>query len=177
MKNKGLLTTGLLLGAAAGAVVLLEKNRRKAPTAQLNPAAPVRTTHTIRINAPADQVWQRLSEVGQWTSWQPEIAYARPNGPSANGSTFDWSVSGFLPLHSTITTAEPGEAFGWSATTLGAFSVHNWTFASRDGYTDVTAAETMEGWLVSLLKPLMQPALDRGNARWLEYLREAAEQA
>lgn len=173
--NKRLLTTGLLLGAAAGAVLLLEKTRRTTPTAQLNPEAPVRTTHTIRIQAPAERVYQLLSNVNQWTSWHPDLAYAHLNGPAEAGSTFDWSVSGLLPLHSTITTAEPGAAFGWSATTLGAFAVHNWTFASRDGFTDVTAAETMEGWLVSLLKPLMQPALDRGNARWLEYLREAAE--
>jgi|GEM_PF-510242 len=175
--NKRLLTTGLLLGAAAGTVLLLEKTRRTAPTMQLNPEAPVRSIHTIRIQAPTERVYELLSNVGQWTSWHPDFAYAHLHGPAEAGSTFDWSVSGFLPLHSTITTAEPGEAFGWSATTLGAFSVHNWTFASRDGYTEVTAAETMEGWLVSLLKPLMQPALDRGNARWLEYLREAAEQA
>ncbi|MGI4834500.1 MAG: SRPBCC family protein [Janthinobacterium lividum] len=174
--NKRLLTYGgLLLGAAAGAVLLLEKNRRQAPTAQLNPAAPVRSKHTIRVQAPAERAWQVLSEVNNWPSWQPDIAYARLPGPAQNGARFDWSASGYLPIHSTLHTVEPGAAFGWSGSAFGAFAVHNWQFISHEGYTEVTAEETMEGWLVRLLQPVMQPALDKGNARWLERLKQQAE--
>lgn len=175
--NKRLLTYGsLLLGAVAG-VVLLERTRRQAPTSQLNPAAPVRSKHTIRIQAPAERAWQVLSEVNNWPAWQPDIAYAHLAGPAQNGARFDWSASGYLPIHSTLHTVEPGASFGWSGWAFGAFSVHNWQFASREGYTEVTAEETMEGWLVRLLQPIMQPALDKGNARWLEYLKQRAEQA
>ena len=173
--NKRILTYGSLLLGAAGAVLLLEKNRRSAPTSQLNPEAPVRSAHTVRIKAPAERAWQLLSDINSWPRWQPDLAYAHLHGPAAVGSRFDWSSSGYLRIHSTITTAEPGQAFGWSGWSFGAFAVHNWRFVRRDGYTEVTAEETMEGWLVTLLQPLLQRALDRGNARWLTYLREIAE--
>lgn len=174
--NKRLLTYGgLLAGAVAGTVLLLEKNRRRTPTNHLNPAAPVRSKHTLRIEAPAERVWQVLSEVNAWPTWQPDIAYAHALGPVQNGGRFDWSASGFLPIHSTLHTVEPGAAFGWSATAFGSFAVHNWQFTSHEDYTDVTAEETMEGWLVRLLQPIMQPALDQGNARWLGYLKQAVE--
>ena len=175
--NKRLLTYGgVLLGAAAGTVLLLEKTRRRTPTSQLNPAAPVRSRHTVRIEAPADRAWQVLSQVNQWPAWQPEIAYAHLPGPVQNGARFDWSASGYLPIHSTLHTVEPGVAFGWSGAAFGSFAVHNWQFVSHEGYTEVSAEETMEGWLVRLLRPIMQPALDRANARWLARLKHAAEQ-
>ncbi|WP_223653025.1 SRPBCC family protein [Hymenobacter psoromatis] len=175
--NKRLLTYGgVLLGAAAGTVLLLEKNRRRTPTSQLNPAAPVRSRHTVRMEAPAARAWQVLSQVNQWPAWQPEIAYAHLPGPVQNGAQFDWSASGYLPIHSTLHTVEPSVSFGWSGAAFGSFAVHNWQFVSHEGYTEVTAEETMEGWLVRLLRPIMQPALDRANARWLARLKQAAEQ-
>lgn len=174
--NKRLLTTSLLLGAAAGAVLLLEKNRRRTPTSQNNPAAPVRSHHTVRIDAPAEQVWQVLSQVNTWPTWQPDIAWAYLYSPVRNGARFDWSASGNLPIHCTLHAVEPGATFGWSGTAFGAFTVHNWQFTSHEGYTEVTAEETMEGWLVSLMQPILQPALDKGNARWLDYLKQQAEQ-
>ena len=175
--NKRLLTYGsVLLGAVAGTVLLLEKNRRRTPTSQLNPAAPVRSKHTIRIAAPAERAWQVLSAVNAWPTWQPDIAYAHLPGPAQNGARFDWSASGYLPIHSTLHTVEPGATFGWSASAFGSFAVHNWQFVRREGYVEVTAEESMEGWLVQLLQPIMQPAIDKGNARWLEHLKQAAEQ-
>ncbi|RZK22385.1 MAG: polyketide cyclase/dehydrase [Hymenobacter sp.] len=174
--NKRLLTYGgLLLGAAAGTVALLEATRRRTPTSQLNPAAPVHSKHTLRIEAPAERVWQVLSQINAWPTWQPDIAYAHLPGPAQNGARFEWSASGYLPIHSTLHTVEPGVSFGWSATAFGSFAVHNWQFSSQEGYTEVTAEETMEGWLVRLLRPIMQPALDQGNARWLARLKQAAE--
>ena len=178
--NKRLLTYGsLLLGAAAGTVLVLEATRRRTPTSQLNPTAPVRNKHTIRIEAPAEQVWQVLSQINEWTAWQPDLAYAHLHNqePVQNGTRFDWSASGYLPIHSTLHTVEPGVAFGWSASAFGSFAVHNWRFSSQEGYTEVTSEETMEGWLVRLLQPIMQPALNQANARWLDYLKQAAEQA
>ncbi|RYY17513.1 MAG: polyketide cyclase/dehydrase [Cytophagaceae bacterium] len=175
--NKRLLTYGSLLLGAVGTVLLLEKNRRRTPTSQLNPAAPVRSRHTIRIEVSAERAWQVLSDINAWATWQPDLAYAHLTGPAQAGARFDWSASGYLPIHSTLHTVEPGVAFGWSASAFGSFAVHNWQFTSHEDYTEVTAEETMEGWLVRLLQPIMQPALDKGNARWLAYLKQVAEQA
>lgn len=174
--NKRLLTYGGLLLGAVGGVLLLEKTRRTVPTSQLNPDAPVRTRHTARIEAPAERIWQVLSDIDKWPTWQPDLAYAHLHGPAQAGSHFDWSASGYLPIHSTLHIAEPGRAFGWSAVAFGSFAVHNWHLTPHEDYTNVTTEETMEGWLVRLLQPIMQPALDRGNARWLAYLKQTAEQ-
>lgn len=176
MKRKtvfGLLLLGV--GTVAAAVVVLEKTSSYAPSSQVNPRAPAQTRQVIEIAAPPEKVWQLLSHISQWSSWQPDIQKPRLNGPLRAGTSFDWQ-SGGLRIHSTLHTVEPATRLGWSGAAFGSFAVHNWTLNSLpNGHTQVWVDEGMEGWLVRLLRPVFQRGLDSSIAQWLQRLKQAAE--
>lgn len=172
MRKKPLLIGAL--GLLAAAVVIAEKKRTYPPATRPNPAAPARTDQTVRIQATPERVWQVLSAIDQWPAWQPDILTAHLNGPLQAGTSFDWK-SGGLTIHSTLHTVAPDRALGWSGTAFGAFAVHNWTFTAGTDGTVVRVEEGMEGWLVSLLRPLFQKRLDASIAKWLALLQQQAE--
>lgn len=64
---------------------------------------------------------------------------------------------------------------GWYGPALGAFAIHNWHFKERNGKTTVYVEESMEGWLVQLLKNKFQTSLDTSIAHWLNYLKIESE--
>ena len=169
----GSLTT---VAATAVAMAIAEKNKVYPPdTTRPNPAAPVQTRQFIHINAPVERVWQVLSGIDQWATWQPDITAPHLNGPLQPGTTFDWKTSG-LTIHSTLHTVVPGAAIGWSGPAFGSFAIHNWTLVPQaDGSTEVQVAESMEGWLIRLLQPVFQQGLAASIQRWLAWLKQAAE--
>ena len=176
MKKQTLAYTALGLGALAAAVVVADKANQFAPATHPNPDAPARTDQTMRIQASPERVWQVLSQIDRWATWQSDIHQPHLNGPLQPGTSFDWKTGG-VPIHSTLHTVEPGRALGWSGTTFGAFAVHNWTLTVGAGYTDVRVEEGMEGWLVRLLKPVFQRSLGASITLWLALLKQEAEKA
>ena len=172
---KQILASGaLLVGVGAAVVFVLEQTRSHPDAGHLNPMAPVQTRQSIRIQAPAEKVWQLLSRVDHWAAWNPDITGPRLNGALQPGTSFDWHTGG-LTIHSTLHTVQPPTALGWSGPAFGTFAVHHWTLTRHDGYTEVLVEEDMEGWLVSLLKPMYQKGLNGSIARWLTCLKQAAE--
>lgn len=174
MRKKPLVIGALGLAALAAAVLIAEKKRGYSPATRPNPQAPAQTDQTVHIAASPARVWQVLSAIDQWPAWQPDILTAHLNGPLQAGTSFDWK-SGGLTIHSTLHTVEPGQALGWSGAAFGAFAVHNWTLTPQDHSTEVRVEEGMEGWLVSLLRPLYQKSLAASITKWLELLRQEAE--
>ncbi len=170
----GLLSLGL--GALAATAVYLEKTSSYAATKHIRADAPVQTHQRIAIAAPPERVWQLMSDVDAWTSWQPDIVAPHLYGPFQVGTDFSWK-SGGLTIRSTLHTVDVNRAIGWSGPALGSFAIHTWTFELQtDGTTEVRVDESMEGWLVRLLKPVFQRALDKSIQVWLARLKQAAEQ-
>jgi hypothetical protein len=60
--------------------------------------------------------------------------------------------SGGLSITSTIQDVEAAKHIVWSGTAIGARAFHAWTLIPRDRVTLVSTEESMEGWLVALLK-------------------------
>ena len=169
----------LLLAAGAATVVVLGKISSYPAASHVNPAAPVQTRQTTRINAPVEKVWRLMSQISQWAAWNSDISAAQLNGPLQPGTSFDWEAGG-ITIHSPLHTVEPRAALGWSGTAFGSFAVHNWSFTPEpepepDGSTEVRVEEGMAGWLVSLLQPIFQRGLDDSSAQWLTCLQQAAE--
>ncbi|WP_020607285.1 SRPBCC family protein [Spirosoma spitsbergense] len=175
MNKKPLVYGAILLGAVVTAVIIAEKFSKHPESSTPNPDAPASTDKKIRISASPERVWQVMSQIDQWVTWQSDISKAKLNGPLQVGSTFDWNASG-MDIHSTLHTVTPQEALGWSGKAFGAFAIHNWFFRPlTDGTTEVRVEESMEGWLVSVLGPVLQKSLDKATDRWLQALREMAE--
>ncbi|GAB3636227.1 hypothetical protein GCM10027422_18170 [Hymenobacter arcticus] len=174
MNKKKLAYGTLALGAMVAAIVIIDKKQVYPAETHPNPNAPAKTDQLIRINASPDKVWQLLSRIDDWAVWNSDITAPHLNGALQPGTSFDWKTGG-LTIHSTLHTVEPNAALGWSGKAFGAFAIHNWTLIPHESYTEVRVEESMEGWLVRLLKPIFQPSLDKSIAEWLTSLKQAAE--
>jgi hypothetical protein len=136
--------------------------------------APVQTRRDIVIHAPAQTVWNVLTNVGAWPKWQSEIPHASLYGGLQPGSIIDWKNSGFA-IRSVLQTVDPDKTLGWAGTALGTSAIHIWKLEPLDGHTLVSVEESMDGWLVKLMKGYVQRGLDRGTDHWLRALKRQAE--
>ncbi|WP_089874432.1 SRPBCC family protein [Epilithonimonas hungarica] len=96
------------------------------------------------------------------------------NGAFKPGSSFNWKSNG-LTITSTLQTVEINKMVGWSGPAFGAFAIHTWYFTEHNGQTTIRVEESMEGWLVTLLKSTFQSSLDTSIEYWLDALKTEAE--
>lgn len=141
----------------------------------INTNAPATCTNSITINAPAEKVWAVLTDINNWPAWQQEISKAVISGPVAAGTTFTWKTGG-AGITSTIHTVQPYSQFGWQGKTMGAIAIHNWTLVATGQTTKVLVEESMEGWLVVLMKKAFAKNLAKGMQFWLDALKAASEE-
>lgn len=140
----------------------------------INANAPVFQTNEILIQASPERVWEVLSDINQWPSWNAKISRASLEGQAQVGAIFQWKVNG-ASIRSVLHTVEPKKAFGWSGVTFGGSAIHNWYLESKNGYTLVKVEESMEGWLVALFKNKMNKDLASDMLFWLEQLKTRSE--
>jgi uncharacterized membrane protein len=136
--------------------------------------APVITRKSIVINASAEKVWKVFSDINNWDAWQKEIVTPKINGAFKSGTSFNWKSNG-LTITSTLQTVEINEMVGWSGPAFGAFAIHTWYFTEHNGQTTIRVEESMEGWLVTLLKSNFQSSLDTSIEHWLDALKAEVE--
>ncbi|HVZ55347.1 MAG TPA: SRPBCC family protein [Chitinophagaceae bacterium] len=141
----------------------------------INKQAPVSCIRSIRISAAPAPVWELLSDINKWPAWQPDISRAALHGDLAPATGFSWKTGG-ASIRSILHTVEPGHGLGWTGKTMGMQAIHNWTLHPVAGGTEVRVEESLEGWLVVLLRRMFQKNLEQGMDRWLRYLKQAAEQ-
>ena len=136
--------------------------------------APVVTKKSTVINAPIQKVWKVFCDVDNWNVWQKEIVSPKINGEFKAGTSFNWKSNG-LTITSTLQTVEANKMVGWSGPAFGSFAIHTWYFTEQNGKTTVRIEESMEGWLVKLLKNKFQTGLDTSIEHWLNYLKIESE--
>src|SRR5258708_5770723 len=56
--------------------------------------APIKADASILIDAPLPRVWQLISDIDRWPTWQPDISKAALQGPLAADSKFSWNGGG-----------------------------------------------------------------------------------
>lgn len=139
-----------------------------------NDLAPVKCKKTITINADRKRIWSILAAINNWPLWQKDISFSKLNGELKPGTTFDWK-SGGVTIHSTLHTVESFNEIGWTGKALGTFAIHNWKLIEKSDRTEVIADESMEGFLVRLLKKMFRKNLEKGMQSWLEMLKEESE--
>ena len=143
---------------------------------EINPKAPAVARHQIMIDAPMERVWQLLTNIDHWSAWHPAIAHAKLDGPLVPGTVFRWK-SGGLAVVSTLQEIDPPRRIGWTGKALGTRAVHVWMLAPQEQGVLVKTEESFDGWLVVLLKGMMQRQLDRSLQAWLAQLKQTAEKA
>ncbi|WP_017297366.1 SRPBCC family protein [Nodosilinea nodulosa] len=141
----------------------------------INPNAPVSARHQITIHAPAQIIWQILTDIDRWPTWNSNISAATLGGPLQPGTTFGWKSNG-TGIVSTLQAVEPHRYLSWTGKVIGTRAIHTWSLEPTGDAVVVTTAESFEGWLVRLTKGMMQRTLDASLVAWLESLKQRSEQ-
>jgi hypothetical protein len=143
-------------------------------TLTIDENAPVKTQKNIVIHAPAEKVWDVLTNVSAWPRWQSEIPEASLLGALEPGGVIEWRTSG-MAIRSVLRTVDSAKTLGWAGTSFGSSAIHVWTLEESNGATCVSVAESMNGWLVRLMKGFVQRGLQKSTDHWLRALKRQSE--
>jgi len=140
-----------------------------------NGNAPVRSSAEIDIEAPPHVVWEVLTRFENWPNWNPDVKSMSFTGPLAPGSEFRWKA-GPGTIVSTLDRIEPPRHIAWRGRTLTINAYHEWWLEPRDGGTHVRTQESLSfGFVVRLLRGMLQKTFDKALADGLEHLKREAE--
>lgn len=139
-----------------------------------NSKAPVYCSRSITINAHAAKVWEQLTAIDRWPTWQPDIKKAKLSGTLAPQNEFRWKTGG-TAIRSTLHTVQADRFFGWTGKTAGLFAVHNWVLIERGATTEVVVEESLDGLLARWFKKSFSASLAQGMERWLQLLKTTCE--
>lgn len=163
-----------IIMVSAITVFVLEYSGNYKTSKTIHLDAPVITKKSIVIDAPIEKVYKIFQDVDNWDIWQKEITEPKINGVFKPGTSFNWKSNG-LTITSTLQTVKTNKMIVWSGPAFGAFAIHTWYFTEYNGKTTVRVEESMEGWLVTLLKSRFQSSLDMSIEHWLASLKTESE--
>jgi uncharacterized membrane protein len=152
---------------------LLQNDNMNIP---VNEKAPVISKNQIEIEAPVEAVWETLTRINDWPSWQVNVTETYVYSEVKEGTRFDWKAGG-LSFKSEIHTYKPKSMFGWTGSTMGALAIHNWFFEEKGNITIVKVEESLQGVFPKLFSSFFQESLDRGVLKSLKELKSAAEKS
>lgn len=141
---------------------------------EINLKAPAFAKHQLLINAPIENIWQILTDINNWKSWNPNVSKSALPGKLVPNSIFRWK-SGGITITSIIKEVEPNRRISWTGKVIGTQAIHIWTLEPQEQGVLVGTEESFDGWLVRLFKGSMQKMLDTALKSWLEHLKQKAE--
>jgi hypothetical protein len=136
--------------------------------------APAAAAGEVLIAAPQETVWEVLSDIPNWPTWNADIASMAVQGGIEPGTEFRWKA-GSASLVSQLEVVDPPREIGWTGTSMGIHAVHVFHLESRDGRTAVRSEESFRGLIPSLLRGYSRKVLQRGIDGILEALKAEAE--
>ncbi|MCO6451950.1 MAG: SRPBCC family protein [Caldilineales bacterium] len=136
--------------------------------------APLHAEKDILIAAPLEKVWSEITQIDQWSMWQPDVTSAKLDGTLATGTKFHWKAKG-LNITSTIQLLEPMQRIGWTGKSLGMQAKHIWVFENRQDGTHVKTEESLSGWFPRILKLFDSKFLEKSLQNSLQVLKAHVE--
>ena len=140
----------------------------------INERAPAVARSDVEIAASPDLVWDVLTAIDRWPTWNPDVKAASLNRPLAEGTVFRWKA-GPGTITSTLLRVEPPRLIAWRGKTFGISAVHVYQLQPRDGRTLVRSEESWEGLLVRVFRGRMQRSLQHSLDAGVRHLRTEAE--
>lgn len=140
----------------------------------INYKAPVVQTKETIINAKPQKVWTVLTEIKNWSNWNTKIKNPIIKVAPKVGASFTWKTNG-SKIKSEIHTFNQSSEFGWTGKTFGAKAIHNWYLEPTENGTRVIVEESMEGWIIGLIKKRINNILEKDMIYWLEQLKKESE--
>jgi hypothetical protein len=141
---------------------------------EINEQAPVVGRSEIEITAAPEVVWDVLTTIDGWPSWNPAVKSASLEGVVEAGSKFRWKA-GPGTIRSTIKDVERPWRIAWSGTSFGLRARHVHTFEPREGRTLVRSEESFDGLLARLFRRRLEKTMDSALENGLRHLKAEAE--
>ena len=136
--------------------------------------------HDIEINAPAEAVWDVITDFDRYPEWNPFVVEARSS--LQPGEPIDMKVKLLGPVQrqvEVILDVRPGEGFSYHMRPfpLGALSSLRSHKISDlgNGRCRYQSHFELRGWMMPLVRGLMRGALERGFGGMSQAIRERAE--
>ena len=137
-------------------------------------SAPAIAEGEVQIAAPPETVWEVISDIAAWPSWNTDVKSMKLEGPVAPGSTFRWKA-GSSSLVSTLKVVDPPREIAWTGVTMGIHAVHVFRLEPSDGGTRAHSAESFRGLIPTVFRGYSRKVLQRGIDRILALLKTEAE--
>lgn len=141
---------------------------------EIDRSAPAISTGELVIAASPEVVWDVISDIEAWPSWNPDVKTATLDGPLAVGSVFRWRAGG-ASLTSTLRVVDPPRELSWSGRAMGIRAIHIFRFEPSDGSTLARSEESWAGLVPTLFRGYSRRTLDRGIRSVLRLLKDEAE--
>ena len=126
------------------------------------------------ISAAPEVVWDVLSGIEAWPTWNPDVRAVSMHGGLAVGSDFRWKA-GPGTITSTLQRVDRPRVLAWTGSTFGIKAIHVHVLEARGGNTLVRSEESYDGLVVRIFRALLQQRLDTALADGLRHLKIEAE--
>jgi uncharacterized protein YndB with AHSA1/START domain len=140
----------------------------------INGHAPVVGTSETEIAAGAEVVWDVLTGIAHWPSWNPDVKAAALDGYLVKGAGFRWKA-GPGTIRSTLQLVERPRRIAWTGRTFGIDAMHMYALEPRGGKTFVRTEESYDGFVARRFRGQLQKRLDRALDDGLRHLKTEAE--
>ena len=140
----------------------------------MNESAPAVASAQVEVNAGPETVWEVLTSIDDWPSWNPNVRSASLEEGLTEGSRFRWRA-GPGTITSTLQRIERPRLIGWTGRTFGIKAVHVHRLEPRGEGTVVSSEESWEGLPVRIFRRRMQRTLDEALGPGLDHLKAEAE--
>jgi uncharacterized protein YndB with AHSA1/START domain len=141
---------------------------------EVDRSAPAVADAEAEIAADPETVWDVLTDLEGWPSWNPDVSAVALEGGLREGATFRWKA-GRATITSTIRKVERPSLIGWTGKTAGIEAIHVWRLEPRNGSTLVRTEESWQGLLVRVIRGPMRKSLQKAVAGGLEHLKAESE--
>ena len=128
----------------------------------------------IEIEAEPRAVWDVLTDLENWPSWNPDVSSVSLAGELAEGTEFRWRA-GPGTITSVLRYVEPPHVIAWTGRTLALDAVHVWRLEDGHGSTRVRTEESWSGLPARLFQRSLRRMLERSLEDCLQHLKLAVE--
>jgi hypothetical protein len=141
---------------------------------KVNDKAPAVSSAEIEVAAEPELVWDVLTTIDDWPSWNPDVTSASLEGELTEGSRFQWKA-GRATINSTLESVQRPSLIAWTGKTFGLRAIHVYRLEQHGPGTFVSSAESWEGPVARIFRKRMQKTLDRAMEAGLIHLKSEAE--